>query len=428
MPCPRPPRAALAVTSTLLLAACHLSYEVTMTPSGDTLQRDVSVSSDIAPEELEALRHSMGAHHDAGSEGPDPRLLFSGDVSGPGWPDGFGGRGNWTIHESPLGTATCFLECLGGDVRAVDDILALQKGIDAVIKRLRRELRTALSGDPMLPRMLRLLDNRIHPDAADAALLGWALLFSSHMLPDTATTGDGPGRQRMQRHIERRMSSAAVAFLWQRHWLTADEAIIAMADPDQLDDLFPRIAARALDLDLSGDYEAHLKAIGERFTEAFPEDFDDELASAFTSAVGNRTRLAVAWAATSSILTNREVTVRMHSPEEPAMTNGTWSADTNSVQWTLDTAPIAVGLTAPPLCWSASWAHPNQARQLQLLGHVGIDGTDLVDFAVRWSAATADQQESVRHILESFETARSGTDIKVQTTDIMAECRRVFDP
>jgi len=420
----------LAFITAPLLVGCHLEYHVSMTPNGDTLDREVVVSSDIESLELERLQRAMGPHtplHRNGDPGQQPpRLIFNDHVSGSDWPDGFGGTGAWTIHTSPLGTADCFLECLGGDVSAVDDILALQRGIDAVVKRVRRQLRTELAGDPMLPRMLRLLNDRVHPDAADAAVLGWALLFSSHMLPDAETTGIGPGRDRMQAYIKARMSSAAVAFLWQRGWVTTSEAqLAAMAeDPSDLDG--PRIAARALDLDMDGDWEGQLEHIEDLIKNAFPEKFEDELLAAFTSAVGNRTRLAVAWSATSAILTSREVTVRLKSPEQPTTTNGTWSKESGQVEWSLDTAPLAVGLTAPPLCWSATWARPDEEAQRRILGQVCIDGDDLVAFATRWSAASSDQQQSIRHILKSFSTARSGTNIKVEADDVRAECRQVF--
>ncbi|MDP7029916.1 MAG: hypothetical protein QF733_06820 [Phycisphaerales bacterium] len=425
---------ALGCLLSLVLTGCQLDYDVTMTISGDVLHRDVAVSSDIEDVELDAIRHAMGPHYAPRSRrGSDPgltppRYLFASDVSGAGWPDGFGGQGLWTTHASPLGTASCFMECLGGDVTAVDDVLALQKGIDAIVNRIRRHLRTELADDPLLPDMLRLLNDRIHSDAADAAMLGWALVFSSQMLPGEDVTGGGPGDDRLKSYFQERLLSAALAFLWQRGWLTADEATMAALDPDSIEAGLPRIAARALGLRMTGDWNAQVRALGSRLEDSFPEGFSDELQATFTAAIGSRPRLAAAWAATSSILTSHEVTVQLKASSRPASTNGIWSQERGVVEWSLDTPPLAVGLTAPPLCWTASWAHPDEAAQQRILGHVCIDGTQLVEFATRWSMATPSQQDEVRDTLESFAAARSGTPLKAEADHVLSECMHTLAP
>lgn len=426
----------LALLLTLsALTACHIDYLVEIKNDGDRLLRRTTVDADLEPGEITALKDAYGqpepdaAHHTSseGDQHPPTKLLFHGIDSGIGWPDGFGGLGSWNTYESPLGSATCFLECLGGDVTALADMLAIQDGIDAVASRIKRQLREGMKGHRMLPRILRLIDDRLVPDSHDAIVLGWALLFSYKALPGKDLTGGGPGHDRLSGYLESRIQEAVVAFLWQRGWLTAGESSLLASQAADINSFAKRIVARALDLNMSGDWMEQLEELEDAVSACFTEDFNEVLKADFAKAVDGHPRLAVAWAATSSILTSREVTVRLEAAEKPATTNGEWDSERTFVEWTLDTAPLAVGLTAPPLCWSATWAQPDAAAQQRVLGHVGIEGEALVAFCLAWSEARDDQREAALDIIESFAHARHGTDIKADSASLLGECRRALD-
>jgi hypothetical protein len=424
-------RALTLILAVSTLTACHLDYVVELKPDGDRLIRGTKVDAGIEPSEIAALEDAYGQPESApprsrgndGKQTEPAHLVFHGIDSGTGWPDGFGGKGSWATYDSPLGSADCFLECLGGDVNALADMLALQDGIDAVVSRIKTHLRKGLRGNRMLPRILRLIDDRLTPDARDAAVLGWALLFSYKALPEHDVTGDGPGRERLSNFIELRIQEAAVAFLWQRGWITASEALRLTSPTLDISDLSNRIIARSLDMDLNSDWMTQLDELEDEVSACFPKDFNDQLKADFANAVDGHPRLAVAWAATSSILTNREVTVGLKAAEKPSITNGDWNSERQSVVWTLDTAPLAIGLTAPPLCWSASWAHPDEAAQNRLLGHVGVDGESLVTLCLMWSEGTDKQRSDALDIIDSFANARRGTDIRVDTAALLGECK-----
>ncbi|MBT5381563.1 MAG: hypothetical protein HOL13_01835, partial [Phycisphaerae bacterium] len=342
---------AFFAAATALLAGCSLTYQVTMTADHGTINRETTVSSEIEPLEIAELTETFGAPDRSDEPGyaknAKTLLTFHRTESDETWPDGFGGRGSWQVIDTPIGTAHCFLECLGGDTYIADDLLALQDGIDAVSLLIRRELRTSLQGEKILPKLLNLIDQRIAPDAKDLAVMGWALLFAYEMLPPEATEGGI-----MTEYFEQRLQEAAAAFLWQREWLTANEAsMLALGEIELDEDLATMIIARSLDVNMRGDWKPTAEYIETLLKNVFPEDFDSQLVATFTEAVGEHSRLAVAWAATTAILTNREVEVRMKSASEPAITNGTWDSSQGAIIWTLETAPLAVGVTTPPLCW-----------------------------------------------------------------------------
>lgn len=418
--------------ASLSLTACSLHYDVTLMPDGDQLHRSTSVSPELEPAELTELRNTFGQPTKRGDSNSnnrqtDPiRLNFSGSHAGQDWSDGFGGRGSWTTYESPLGSTRCFIECLGGDTSALDDMLALQNGIDAVVAAIRKELRTHLQGDPMLRPAIRLLDKRIAPDSRDAAVLGWALMFSSKLLPDKRTTGTGPGRDRLQDHIRSRLQEAVIAFLWQRNWLTASEASLLSAELADPNDVIQRMVARALDFNIDGPWEQQLDAFLDQLKEIFTDEVNDDLTETFIKAVGSKTRLAVAWAATTAILTSRSVAITLKCDSAPTTTNGIWT--NGSIQWELDTAPLAVGLTSPPLCWSATWAEPDVSAQQRALGHIGIDGEELVSFCLYWSDASDSQRTAVTDIIDSYANAIHGTDVQANAGDMLAECFRSLSP
>ncbi len=417
--------------ATLTLAGCTLDYNITMTPDGGTLHRETTVSSEIEPLEISELTDAFGSPTQSkspqGVNSSKTTLTFQGDGLGHDWGNGFGGRGNWEMIDSPIGTAHCFLECLGGDTHIADDLLALQDGIDAVDSLIRRQLREAFQGDKLLPKMLTLLRQRIVPDAKDLGMMAWALMFAQQALPPESRKGGDSNR--MQEELEERVREGAIAFLWQREWITTDEAALLSADPDAMNDLANKILARALGMDMKGDWHSRFSAFQEQFDDAFPKDFDKEIIRAFTKAVGEHSRLAVAWAATTQFFTSRDVNFRLNADSKPAMTNGRWNQSLKAVEWELSTAPLAVGITAPPLCWSAIWAEPNATAQDSILGHVGVKGEDLAKFCLAWNTSGPKQRKAVQDVLNSFARARSGADeIKPEAADLLGECMRIMMP
>ena len=422
---------ATSLTAATFLAGCHLDYNVTITPDGSTLHRETTVSSEIEPHEVSELTDAFGSPERSTTEEGTPkaktRLTFHGSDSGDGWADGFGGRGSWKIIDTPIGTAHSFLECIGGDTHIAEDLLALQDGIDAVDSLVRRQMRESLQGDKMLPKALNLLRHRIVPDAKDLAVMAWALIFARQALPGEDILGSDPAHGRLGDYLENRLREAAIAFLWQRDWITADEAALLTADHGDLEDMVDQVIARALGMKMKGDWREQFEAFQKRFDAAFPKGFDQQLTRTFTKAVGEHTRLAVAWAATTAFLTSREVTVRLKADTEPAITNGSWDKSLSAVQWKLETAPLAVGIIAPPLCWSATWVKPNATAQDSILGQVGIDGEDLAVFCLAWNTCTPDRHEAVRDVLNSFARARSGTEITADATDLLGECMALME-
>ncbi|MDP6478994.1 MAG: hypothetical protein QGI75_03015 [Phycisphaerales bacterium] len=404
----------------LMLAGCHLDYSVTMTPDGNTLRRETTVSSEIEPHEISELTDAFGSPEHRTREperrGGENVLTFHSTGLGDSWPNGFGGRGTWQTIDTPIGTADCFLECLGGDTHIADDLGALHDGIDAVAVLVRRQLKEAFQGHRQLPRMLTLIRQRITPDAKDLAVMAWALVF---------TRGNHPfdPHDRREQHLESIVHAAAVAFLWQREWITASEAaVLSERDLNDLDEFMPLILARGLGMNMNRDWQEQIHALLAELGHAFPDDFNDRLIAAFTKAVGEHTRLAVAWASTTAFLTSRSVTVRLNADSPPATTNGQWNANLGAVEWELETAPLAVGITAPPLCWSATWATPNSTAQDSILGHVGITGEDLARFCLAWTTSSPQQHDDVREVLNSYARARSGTDIEADAAEMLSEC------
>ena len=231
-----------------LLAGCTLRYDVEMKPQGRSLHRSITVNEEVLDAELESLRAALGperievgdAHETppqrfgpadldrmaaAGLPGSRATLTFSSDTGSGPWSDGFSGLGAWTTYDSPLGTATCFLECIGGDVDLAGDLLHLQTAIDAAVREARLHVQEVLDGHPLRTRLLSLLRNRIHPDARDAVTLAWVMIMGRQMLPSGSAGDDDADRGLLREHADKVLVEASTAFLWQRDWITTNEAI-----------------------------------------------------------------------------------------------------------------------------------------------------------------------------------------------------------
>ncbi len=419
--------ATLLATATLLLTGCSLKYEVDMTPTKDGLSRTTTMPSDAQPAELNTMRQDWTQGDAAKETNRQAQIVFSGDTHTRDWDDGFGGLGLWTTYESPLGTTTCFLECLGGNTHVLDDLMALQDGIDAAAQLFIDLLKKSMKGDPLLPAAIRVLNKRAIADVQDAAVMGWALLFGSKMLPGKDIIGNTPGGNRLEDFVEASLEQAIVAFLWQRDWITDAEAV-RMCPPwrpskiNHVDSFIARIMARALKMKMTGDWQTQLQTFITNAGDALPEDLDKQLTKAFVKEVGDRPQLQVAWAATIAVLTSRTVNVYLGADSKPTTTNGIWNAAKGRIAWTLDTAPLAVGLTAPPLCWSATWAHPDVDAQHKTLGHVNVTDEMLAEFVLAWNSATPEQQKHAQKVLDSYAHARSGTKIKASGDELVHEC------
>lgn len=428
-----------------LLAGCTLRYDVEMKPQGRSLHRSITVNEEVLDAELESLRAALGperievgdAHETppqrfgpadldrmaaAGLPGSRATLTFSSDTGSGPWSDGFSGLGAWTTYDSPLGTATCFLECIGGDVDLAGDLLHLQTAIDAAVREARLHVQEVLDGHPLRTRLLSLLRNRIHPDARDAVTLAWVMIMGRQMLPSGSAGDDDADRGLLREHADKVLVEASTAFLWQRDWITADEAVELLEGTVHHEMVAARAMIRALNLPLDGSGLEQLRSAMQLMQNADYRELKERLAQTVLSELESNPRLAVALSSSLALLTNRQVQIRLQADRKPISTNGQWHSASQQVRWALTSAPMAAGLTRPPLCWWAFWASPDAVAQDSVLGHVGITEDRLLAFCIAWQQANAQARADVRASLDQFARTRSLADIEVDADVVLDEC------
>jgi len=409
-----------------LISGCTVRYDLTLRPSGSSVQTEITVDEGLHDEELEVLRRAHGAHHVDTSDSLSTQFFFADSKTGERWADGFAGQGSWQQYHSPLGSADCFIECLGGDVDLMTDLLLLQDGIEIVFRMLETQIRESLEGHPLKGRIIQVLRDRMLPDARDAAIMLWAKTISEQLLPVEQHSGSDHKLQRLDQHIDGKIHDAVVAFLWQRNWINADESILLVQDRNFLEVILIRAALRALNLPMN---EKSFTLLGEawtQFKDSTPRDFGEVLADTVMHEMAQRPRLAVALASSLELFTTREVDVRLEMRQRPSQTNGRWNASTKQVVWSLDSAPMSSGLTTPPLCWWATWAYPNAAAQENTFGHVALTGTDLIAFCLAWNTASESARNEAAKIIDRFANTRHGTDLEIDPEIVVRDCMELL--
>ncbi|MDX1566013.1 MAG: hypothetical protein R3236_11430 [Phycisphaeraceae bacterium] len=368
-----------------LLAGCKLTYTVTMRPKDDgfvrTLQR-TELKSKKGPDgkdrlvtehgfpaaEAERLEEVYGA--EASGDRPTFKGFFKDQT-----PADIGGAGTWKRLGGSFGTATYYIERVGGDLQLFEDLQQAGRVTDRAVDLLVGWFGSQLEDEPKWPALKKFLSGPLRRDAKDVAVLLWL--------------------SRSSEKASEQMVAHMAQLLIERGYTTADRipADLAKIRNERTFELIQRLVARRMGV-----------ADGEPVPESLSFLSSSEAAEAsfkkwYRSTDAYRRRHAE-WLERKKTdpdleeptvdlqidlkpLLGRGIFAKPHhikltlqTPEKPYATNGTWDAAASAVTWDRRYD----GKRRLPTLVYATWAVPNERMQKKVFGSVVLENQALGEY------------------------------------------------
>ena len=403
----------LAMISAALAGCENNVYELELRPEAEGLQRKLTVyrkrtvnnGQQIVALDAEELKRVAAAHSQeisAQEIQAEKRHTFESLITG-AMPNDIGGNGSYMRWTTSLGSMTTYLERFRGrddPAQLVTDRLA---GVDEVIEHLLGWADLELGGDPHLPAVREFIDGELRRDLRNLSVYAWLY---------TASVGD-----REQAHEE--LSIRLGQFLSERDYLTLEALPQLMRqfqsqqnEIEVLESLRPLIVRK---LELKGPPSPKLsklienvatleasfaryakttkpyKKLHDSWEKAKIENPDVEEPDA-TEILAES--MLVAFLPSAALLaTSDELELKLISPLEPFMTNGSWDGEAKRVSWSSTLERADAERKQWPTFAYAIWSEPNQEMQTRIFGKTVLSGEPLAEYCFWHQALSQTEAE-----------------------------------
>jgi hypothetical protein len=383
----------------LLVTGCpHNEYEVTLTPHGDKITRELvfyrddSQNGDVSPDEIAAITALYPDHR---VRWEDKRRIAKGEFVSE-MPSDVGGAGTYSNLTTTMGYAAFYGERFRGDDdlagQAEKRIAKANELVDVLIGWSRAELRS----EPNYAQLRAFLDGDFRRDVKNAGFY-WKQACAGG-LTNTNTMEE--------------FSVRFTQYLLERKYFKVSEVpnlFVAMSENSDSDlmGFIQRLVARKLGAADSQPVPPSLAFL--RNSDAMAASFEKYFIG--TDLYRNK---AKEWkknhpqdAAKPEVReimedefgtlmefnlfadTPDHLTVTLSLPGSPAHTNGKWDENDKAVVWESDLEDRTNGTRLPVFCY-ASWAQPAEKFQIRHFGRVIIEADDLVEYCL-WRADLTDK-------------------------------------
>ena len=389
----------LPVVALLLTGCPHNEYEVTLTPHGDKITRELvfyrddSQNGDVSPDELAAITALYPEH---GVKWENKRRFAKGEFAGAMPPD-VGGAGTYSNLTTTMGHAAFYGERFRGDDdlagQAEKRIAKANQLVDVLIGWSKAEL----GSESNYVQLQAFLDGDFRRDVKNASFY-WKQAWAG-----------GPTNTNTMEEFSVRFTQ----YLLERKYFKAGDMpnlFVAMTKNSNSEFMgfIQRLVARKLGVADSQPVPRSLAFL--RNSDAMAASFEKYFVG--TDLYRNKAR---EWAQNDpqdaakpqvheimqeefetlmefNLFANTpdHLTVTLSLPGPPARTNGKWDEDGKAVVWESDLEDRTNGVRLPVFCY-ASWAQPEEKFQTRHFGRVIIEGDDLVEYCL-WRADLTDRR------------------------------------
>ncbi len=401
----------LAALVALIISGCEANhYEIEMTPTGDTVQRELTCwrsrtannkTDVVAFPEAELAR--IAAAYDAPV--PGDRLkkhTFAGAFTG-AMPEDVGGSGSYTYWNTSLGSVSAYVERFRGD----DDLLANVEqrlaAADHIADLLIGWLASELQGEPGFAELREFLDKQFRRDLKNLSLYSWAsgttsvdeeaaqvemifragkyLVERSYFTPDQL-----PALARAVEEIGRVGPAPLLAivqrFAASKMGIANDQPIPAslqfFADPAALKASIDEYLRR------TDDFQQALEAWNREQT-TNPETEPPQPMSVLVELV---TR---AFLPSFHLGPSDQLSVKLAAASEPYLTNGQWDERDKQVRWSHELLSAESEQSKVPKLLYALVSRADERSQQAHFGRVVLDGSALGRYCL-WHRGLAERE------------------------------------
>ncbi len=415
--------AALVVVG--LIAGCpHDEYAIELTPQGDRMHRELTVSrtgmevvdfadTEGGPEKLAAISEFYPAEVETNTDGGH---AFAYDFAY-AMPNDVGGAGEYITFDSPMGRSSAYVERFRGDDSPAQRIQAAFDAADELTDLVIAWLEYELSEYEEFAKLRAFLDEQARNDLKNLSIATFLLDSTS-----SAQWAEDDFADQLKQEVIAR----TVQYIVERQYILPGEVPafwrgIMAKTPDggemvNIKPLLMNMLQRKADL----QDEDMLAALGDIFTnsssleeslteylattEAYQqllaewEQRDDESGRPEPVAVlVDMDYAMILWWEFDIFETDDVAKVTLREVTEPLVTNGLWDEKARKISWenTLNDTSL------PAICYAA-WTTPDDAFQKKRFGRTILDGKELLDYCLWYNSLTAEESTEWDAMIDQF--------------------------
>ncbi|TWU58917.1 hypothetical protein Poly51_16970 [Rubripirellula tenax] len=401
------------ITSVCLLISCisigcaKNVYEVELRPDGNQIHRKLTVNwstvnadpsdrevrSDDEVDRIAKLYHGQQTHGDGGEH------VFTATFQGK-MPADIGGAGGYTFFDSALGSLAIYHERFRGDDDAIGNVARGHAGVDELISLLIQWIDFEVQDRKSAERLQRFVDGPLRrdfknvvlylsvmesSDDADNALAQIARLTQYLIERDYLQLNELPAiTRKIADGGESEFAALVTSIVARKVTASGGElppnVLDAMSDPIRIKKSL-RDFLRSTDAYKQKVAEAEEK--GEVVTNDSPDPMDVISGIVFHDWHYNP----------------NHVEVTLHLLAEPLRTNGKWSDETKTVDWS-----ARINTTTLPTFTFATWVIPDEGTQTKHFGRVVLKGQLLANHVSFYQTLSADEAVRWQTMLDSIES------------------------
>lgn len=372
-------------------------YNIHLEPAGNALDRKLTVRPSSrpvgdAPADLDESQARIAREYRTESPKIAKSYVYRGRFAGR-MPTDVGGYGTFTRWETPLGSASVYVERFRGNDDAAADLKKRQQEADRLIDLVVGWLEGELKADPNWPALRRFLHDEVRHDLYNLSIYAWtygvADRTDNDLEPFVRATQylvergyfspeEIPTIRRAFADHQRGDSDRLIA--WAKHLLATRIGGEAPRLPDHLSSTEGLAKSFSDYLEKTEEYaELHRKWEAERKTNPNAKQPEG------TEVLGP---LVLHLFLGEFRLGGDRVTVALKSGAPAIKTNGQWSAESSEITW----SPKWLSDEGFPRLIYSIWDEPNEVAQQKHFGKVVLRGESLFGYCTWYHGLTREER------------------------------------
>jgi hypothetical protein len=381
-------------------------YDIELDPAGNTLGRKLTVRQQSrgdsdGPEAFHEEVNRIAAEYGAAAPRSAQVHVFRARFFSGKLPNDVGGSGSFSHWDTPLGSASMYIERFRGTDDVVGILRRRQASADRLTDLLVAWLGKELQGDPQWPALKQFLNEDLRHDLQNLAVYAWTMHFGK------TEEYVEPAMRILQYLVERgyiepgeipafaRALSDATRGAYERLLVWGSAFLAARTEgnvpqmPDSLSTPEKWSASLFAFLETTDDFATLKKTRPEKHPGAGAPEGSDVVAHLVAE---------MFLGGMDPKLGSDQVAVALKTVRPALFMNGQWSAESGKITWPSQALP-ADGL---PAITYAIWDEPNEAGQKSHFGAVVLTGESLLVYCIWYRGLSVAEREEWDRLIDKL--------------------------